>query len=70
MLRYNDFQEFKAEAERLFLQSKLKDNAYNVSRTAEVLGMQRSNLYKKITRYGLQTRSEGAGEAEDENTRN
>jgi transcriptional regulator of acetoin/glycerol metabolism len=28
---------------------------YNVSRTAEALGMQRSNLYKKITKYGLRT---------------
>ncbi len=55
LLHINDFQEFKAQAESLFLQAKLEDNHYNVSRTAEILGMQRSNLYKKITRYGLQT---------------
>lgn len=55
LLHCNDFQSFKAQAEAIFLQQKLKDNRYNVSRTAEVLGMQRSNLYKKITRYGLQT---------------
>ncbi len=51
----NDFQEFKANSEGEFLQHKLKENLYNVSKTAEVLGMQRSNLYKKITKYGLRT---------------
>ena len=51
----DDFQEFKARAEAAFLQQKLREQRYNVSRTAEVLGMQRSNLYKKISRYGLQT---------------
>jgi two-component system, NtrC family, nitrogen regulation response regulator NtrX len=50
-----DFQDFKARSEGTFLQHKLKENVYNVSRTAEALGMQRSNLYKKITKYGLRT---------------
>jgi len=50
-----DFQEFKAQSESTFLQHKLKENLYNVSKTAETLGMQRSNLYKKITKYGLRT---------------
>ncbi len=47
------FEEFKAESERLFLQKKLAENDWNIKRTAEVLGMQRSNLYKKIDRYNL-----------------
>ncbi len=51
----NDFQDFKTRSESAFLQLKLKENLYNVSRTADVLGMQRSNLYKKITKYGLRT---------------
>jgi len=54
-LACQDFQEFKARSESAFLQQKLRENRYNVSKTAEVLGMQRSNLYKKITKYGLQT---------------
>jgi DNA-binding NtrC family response regulator len=58
LFRCNDFQEFKARAEAVFLQQKLRENRYNVSRTAEQLGMQRSNLYKKITKYGLQTQIE------------
>jgi two-component system nitrogen regulation response regulator NtrX len=51
----SDFQTFKSESEGAFLQHKLKENLYNVSKTAEVLGMQRSNLYKKISKYGLRT---------------
>ena len=47
------FEEFKEKSERLFLEKKLKENDWNIKRTAEVLGMQRSNLYKKIDRYNL-----------------
>jgi two-component system, NtrC family, nitrogen regulation response regulator NtrX len=47
------FEEFKETAERLFLRQRLADNEWNVKRTAEALGMQRSNLYKKIERYNL-----------------
>jgi len=47
------FEEFKNESERLFLQMRLQSNEWNVKRTAESLGMQRSNLYKKMDRYGL-----------------
>jgi two-component system nitrogen regulation response regulator NtrX len=48
------FEEFKDVAEREFLQRRLEENGWNVKRTAEILGMQRSNLYKKIEKYGLQ----------------
>src|SRR5262245_23533133 len=47
------FDEFKDLSEKLFLQHKLAENEWNVKRTAEALGMQRSHLYKKIERYGL-----------------
>jgi two-component system nitrogen regulation response regulator NtrX len=49
------FQGFKSLSEGVFLQQKLKENRYNVSKTAESLRMQRSNLYKKITKYNLKT---------------
>jgi two-component system nitrogen regulation response regulator NtrX len=54
-----DFQDFKSLTESAFLQHKLQENLYNVSKTAETLGMQRSNLYKKITKYGLRTQPGG-----------
>lgn len=47
------FEEFKAQAERAFLLAKLRAFDWNVSETARALDMPRSNLYKKIERYGL-----------------
>ena len=49
----SSFEEFKETAEREFLLRRLESNGWNVKRTAELLGMQRSNLYKKIEKYGL-----------------
>ncbi len=47
------FEEFKQAAERAFLLVKLRAFDWNVSETARALDMPRSNLYKKIERYGL-----------------
>jgi len=51
--RCETFEEFKEQSERLFLEKKLSAHDWNVKRTAESLGMQRSNLYKKLQKYGL-----------------
>ena len=48
------FESFKEQAERAFIQAKLREYDWNVSETARALEMPRSNLYKKIERYGLQ----------------
>jgi two-component system nitrogen regulation response regulator NtrX len=47
------FDEFKHSAERAYLLAKLRQFDWNVSETARALDMPRSNLYKKIERYGL-----------------
>jgi two-component system nitrogen regulation response regulator NtrX len=47
------FETFKQEAEKSFLAQKLREHDWNVSETARSLKMPRSNLYKKIERYGL-----------------
>jgi len=47
------FEEWKEAAERRFLERRLAANEWNIKRTAEDLKMQRSNLYKKIEKYGL-----------------
>jgi two-component system nitrogen regulation response regulator NtrX len=47
------FEEFKHAAEQTFLLAKLREFDWNVSETARALDMPRSNLYKKIERYGL-----------------
>jgi two-component system nitrogen regulation response regulator NtrX len=54
------FEEFKHVAEQAFLLAKLREFDWNVSETARALDMPRSNLYKKIERYGL-TREGGPG---------
>jgi two-component system nitrogen regulation response regulator NtrX len=51
--RAGTFEEFKQAAERAFLLTKLQEHDWNVSETARTLQMPRSNLYKKIERYGL-----------------
>ena len=47
------FEDFKHAAERAYLVAKLRAYDWNVSETARALDMPRSNLYKKIERYGL-----------------
>jgi two-component system nitrogen regulation response regulator NtrX len=45
--------EFKESAERTFLVQKLRENAWNISKTAEAIGTPRSNLYKKLEQYNI-----------------
>jgi two-component system, NtrC family, nitrogen regulation response regulator NtrX len=47
------FETFKQEAEKSFLLQKLREHDWNVSETARAIKMPRSNLYKKIERYGI-----------------
>ncbi len=47
------FNEFKEGAERAFILQKLREHDWNVSETARQVEMPRSNLYKKIEKYGL-----------------
>ena len=47
------FAEFKDRAEQAFILQKLREFDWNVSETARALDMPRSNLYKKIEKYGL-----------------
>jgi two-component system, NtrC family, nitrogen regulation response regulator NtrX len=53
------FDEFRQAAERAFLLGKLRAYDWNVSETARVLEMPRSNLYKKMERYGLSREDAG-----------
>jgi two-component system nitrogen regulation response regulator NtrX len=53
LLQADSFSEFKESAERAYLLQKLREHDWNVSETARSVDMPRSNLYKKIERYGL-----------------
>ncbi len=48
------FQEFKDNAEKEFLRHQLEKRGWNVSQTAEDLQIQRSHLYNKMKKYGLE----------------
>ncbi|MGK9368955.1 sigma-54-dependent transcriptional regulator [Melioribacter sp. Ez-97] len=50
----NSFQEFKEKSEKIFIEKQLKANDWNISKTAELLGIQRSHLYNKIKKYGIE----------------
>ena len=56
-LATSTLKEFKEKRERAFLVSKLRENGWNISQTAQVIGTPRSNLYKKMEQYGIQRRS-------------
>ena len=46
-------EEFRNATEKEFIRRKLLENAGNIKRTAERIQLQRSNLYKKLDKYGL-----------------
>jgi len=50
----NSFQDFKEKAEKAFIQKQLELLGWNISKTAELLGMQRSHLYNKMKKYGIE----------------
>lgn len=48
------FQDFKESAERLFLVRQLEKHDWNVSATAEAVGIQRSHMYNKMKKYNIE----------------
>ncbi len=52
--QYSSLTDFREHAERLFLRQKLDENNWNVSQTAEKIGIQRSHLHTRIKRYNLE----------------
>jgi two-component system nitrogen regulation response regulator NtrX len=53
-LMSNTFRTAKEEFEKEFLVQKLDENDWNVSRTAEAIEIERSNLHRKIKAYGIE----------------
>ena len=53
LLSSDTFADFKDRAERAYILQKLRENEWNVAETARRIDMPRSNLYKKIDRFGL-----------------
>jgi two-component system nitrogen regulation response regulator NtrX len=51
--------EFKEATERAWLVAKLREQAWNISKTAEVIDTPRSNLYKKLEQYAISQETDG-----------
>jgi two-component system nitrogen regulation response regulator NtrX len=48
----------RREFEKRFIMKKLMENDENISKTAEVIGIERSNLHRKIKSYGIEMKKE------------
>ena len=51
--RFGSLQEVREAAEREYILKKLEETNGNVTRTAELLGLERSNLYRKMRTLGI-----------------
>jgi two-component system nitrogen regulation response regulator NtrX len=54
ILSCDSYKEAKFRFEKAFIKNKLKRFSGNISQTAEAIGIERSNLHKKIKAYGLE----------------
>jgi two-component system nitrogen regulation response regulator NtrX len=52
------FREARADFEKQYLIRKIADNGGNITRTAEVIGLERSYLHRKIKSYGIDVKGE------------
>jgi two-component system nitrogen regulation response regulator NtrX len=50
---FGSLQEVREAAERDYILKKLEETNGNVTRTAEILGLERSNLYRKMRALGI-----------------
>ncbi len=51
--QFDKFQMFKDHVEKTFILKKLEENHWNISKTAELMDIQRSHLYNKMEKYGI-----------------
>ena len=57
-LDYHLLKDARREFEKRFIMKKLQENDENISKTAEVIGIERSNLHRKIKSYGIEMKKE------------
>jgi two-component system nitrogen regulation response regulator NtrX len=63
----SSFQDFKDRAEKIYIEERLREYGWNISRTAEAMNIQRSHLYTKMKKFGLtKNAKEGDEEIVDE----
>ncbi len=54
LLLEKDLRKARQEFERIFIERKLREYDYDLKRTAEAIGIDLSNLYRKIRQYGIE----------------
>jgi DNA-binding NtrC family response regulator len=61
--RYADktLREFREQVECDFIRHKLDEYEWNISRTAQALGIERTNLHKKLRALGITRKEDGHG---------
>ena len=55
---HNSFRKAKMEFEKKFIMKKLQENEGNISKTADSIGLERSNLHRKIKTHSLESKKE------------
>jgi len=55
---YNSFRKAKMEFEKKFIMKKLQENEGNISKTADSIGLERSNLHRKIKTHSLEAKKD------------
>jgi two-component system nitrogen regulation response regulator NtrX len=63
---FDSLREARESFERQFIQRKLEENAWNITRTAEVLGLERSNLHRKLKAYRITAERQDRSGAADQ----
>lgn len=53
VLELHTLREAREEFEKEFILQKLEENGWNISKTAEAIELERSNLYRKMKSYGI-----------------
>ncbi|MDD5435317.1 MAG: sigma-54 dependent transcriptional regulator [Nitrospira sp.] len=56
--RFESLREARAHFERLYITERLKENSWNITRTAEDLKIERTNLHRKMKMLGIEERRE------------
>jgi two-component system nitrogen regulation response regulator NtrX len=51
---FNSLKEARRDFEKRFIMKKLAENDENISKTADLIGIERSNLHRKIRSYGIE----------------
>ena len=55
---HNSYRKAKMEFEKKFIMKKLQENEGNISKTADSIGLERSNLHRKIKTHSLESKKE------------